>query len=99
MRSNRLQLSASKTEVTTTRRLHQLPSLLLRVGDSLVAPAVDVRNLGMFIDADVSVNAVIRNDDGIIMFGHSATTRLYPRTVLQWLMSSLILSRSQLAEL
>jgi len=60
MRSNHLQLNAVKTEIlwsTTSRRLHQLPQSLLRVGADLVAPTAVVRNLGIFIDADVSMRS------------------------------------------
>ena len=50
MRSNRLQLNTAKTEFlwsTTSRRLHQLPQLPLRVGSDIVAPASVVRDLGI----------------------------------------------------
>jgi hypothetical protein len=56
MRSNRLQLNGDKTEVlwvASVRRQHQLPTLLLTVGGQLVHPVHSVRNLGVFIDADL----------------------------------------------
>ena len=59
MRSNRLQLNASKTEVlwcTTTRRQHQIPSSPLRVIGDDVASSQSVRNLGIFMDADISMS-------------------------------------------
>ena len=58
MRSNRLQLNSSKTEVlwaATSRRLHQLPQSPLRVKTDLVTSTSVVRNLAIFIDADVSM--------------------------------------------
>jgi len=59
-RSNRSQLNTAKTEFpwsTTSRRLHQLPQLLLRVGSDHIAPASVVRDLGIYIDSDVSMRS------------------------------------------
>jgi hypothetical protein len=56
MRSNRLSLNSGKTEVlwvSTTRRQHQLPVSPMLIDGSLVHPARTVRNLGVFIDADL----------------------------------------------
>ena len=58
MHVNRLQLNPSKTEIlwsATGRRLHQLPQLPLRVCRYLVLPTAAVRDLGVFIDADLSM--------------------------------------------
>jgi len=55
MRSNRLQLNTSKTELlwcATARRQSELPCTPLRVGPHLVDPASTVRDLGIYIDAD-----------------------------------------------
>jgi len=52
MRSNRLQWNAAKTEVlwsTTSRRLHQMPQSVLRVGVDRTRPPRHRWNLGMFI--------------------------------------------------
>jgi len=60
MRSNRLQLNTTKTEFlwsTTSRRLHQLPQLPLRVGSDHIAPASVVQDLGVYIDSDVSMRS------------------------------------------
>jgi len=57
MRSNRLQLNTSKTGLlwcATGRRQSQLPCIPLRVGPHLVDPASTVRDLGIYIDADLS---------------------------------------------
>ena len=57
MRANRLQLNTDKTELlwcATARRRNQLPSTPLRVGSHLVNPVTSVRNLGIYIDADLS---------------------------------------------
>jgi len=58
LRTNRLQLNTNKTELlwcTTARRQHQLPTTALRVGPGLVSPSPWVPDLGIFIDADLSM--------------------------------------------
>ena len=60
MMSNRLQLNPSKTEVlwcSSARRQHQIPTGPVRVGDKSVQPVRTVRNLGVYIDADVTMSA------------------------------------------
>ena len=60
MRSNRLQLNTTKIEIlwsTTGRPSHQLPQLPLRVGTDEVTPASVVRDLGIYIDSDVSMRS------------------------------------------
>lgn len=60
MRSNRLQLNTGKTEVlwcATSRRQHQIPQATVRVGDDWITPAVSVRNLGIYFDADASMRS------------------------------------------
>jgi len=60
MRSNRLQLNTAKTEFlwsTTSRRLHQLPQLPLRVGSDHISPASAVRDLGIYIESNVSMRS------------------------------------------
>jgi len=56
MKSNRLQLNSGKTEVlwcTTNRRQHQLPTAALKVDGVPVPPVASVRDLGIYIDADL----------------------------------------------
>ena len=67
MASNRLLLNPAKTEVlwcSSSRRRHQIPSRPLRVGNTSVPPVAAVRDLGVYIDADVTmtahVNATVR---------------------------------------
>ena len=67
MASNRLQLNHAKTEVlwcTSSRRQHQIPSGLVRIGNTYVQPVSSTRDLGVYIDADMSmrthVTAVVR---------------------------------------
>jgi len=62
MRSSRLQLNASKTEVlwcTSARRQSQLPSDPLAVGSDLVSPVSCVRDLGIFVDADLTMRTQV----------------------------------------
>jgi len=60
MRSNWLQLHTAKTEVlwsTSSRRLHLLPVSPIRVGTDQVVRVSVVRNLGIYMDADVSMRS------------------------------------------
>jgi len=62
MKSNRLQLNPAKTEVlwcSSSRRQHQIPSGPVRVGNTSVLPVSAVRNLGVYIDADVTMSTHI----------------------------------------
>jgi len=54
------QLNTAKIEFlwsTTSRRLHQLPQSPLRVGSDHISPASAVRDVGMYIDSDVSMRS------------------------------------------
>jgi hypothetical protein len=58
MRSNRLQMNTSKTEVlwcASDRRQHQIPQSGLQIGADVIAPSAAVRDLGIYLDADVSM--------------------------------------------
>ena len=58
--SNRLQLNPVKTEVlwcSSARRQHQIPTGPVHVGDTHVLPVRTVRDLGVYIDADVTMSA------------------------------------------
>jgi len=97
MRSHMLQLNIAKTEIiwlTTGRRSHLLPQQPLQDGSDLITPVLVVRDLGIHIDADVSMRshvmktmsacfAVLRRLRGI--------HRSVPRTVFQSLVSCLVL--------
>jgi len=96
MRSNRLQLNTAKTEFlwsTTSRRLHQLP---LRVGSEHISPASAVRDLGIYIDSDVSMRShVVKTVSTCYLVLRQLQTirRSVSRSVLQSLVSSFVLSR------
>jgi len=58
MKSNRLQLNPDKTEVlwcATSRRQHQLPSTRMLIDGLHITPVKSVRDLGIYIDADLSM--------------------------------------------
>ena len=60
MKSNRLQLNPTKSEVlwcASVRRQQQIPTGPVRIGDTLVSPVTAVRDLGVYLDADVSMTA------------------------------------------
>jgi len=64
MKANRLQLNPAKTEVlwcAWSRRQHQIPTGPVRVGDALVSPVTAARDLGVFIDADITMRTQVTN--------------------------------------
>jgi len=59
-RSNRLMLNPDKSEAiwcTTSRRQHQLPTATIPIVGVPITPARSVRDLGIYIDADLSMRA------------------------------------------
>jgi len=100
MRSNRLQLNTANTEIlwsTTGRRLHLLPKSPLRVRtDDEVMPASVVRDLGIYIDSNVSMRSHVAKTVRACFAALRqlrSVRRSVPRPVLQSLVSSLVLSR------
>jgi hypothetical protein len=64
MQSNRLKLDTDKTEVlwcATSRWQHQLPTTLTRIGNDLITSTTSVRDLGIYLDADLSMRSHVRN--------------------------------------
>ena len=62
MRANRLQLNSSKTKIvwcTTSRRQHCLPAAAIKVGTDYIHPSTCVRDLGIYIDSDVSMHTQV----------------------------------------
>ena len=58
MQSNRLQFIIANTEVlwcASIRRQHQIPQPGLRVGVDVIVPSASVRDLGIYLDCDVSM--------------------------------------------
>jgi hypothetical protein len=63
MKSNRLQLNSSMTEVlwcTISRRQYLLPACALSVDGFMVVPVTSVRDLGIYIDADLSMRTHVQ---------------------------------------
>jgi hypothetical protein len=59
MMSNRLQLNTAKSEVTwsaTSHRQCQLPTSAIRIGNDQMVPVKLARNLGIYLDANVSMS-------------------------------------------
>jgi hypothetical protein len=99
MRSNRLQLNTAKTEVlwcASNRRQHQIPQLPVRIGDDDVVPVSSVRDLGIFLDSDVSMRMhVTKTVSGCfnVLRQLRSISRSVSRPVLQSLVVALVLSR------
>jgi len=97
-RSNRLQFT-TKTEIlwsTTGCRFQKLSQSPLRVGSVNVAPSSVVRDLGIYLDSDVSMRSHVATTVSacfLMLRQLWIVCRSLPRSVLQSLMSSLVLSR------
>jgi len=92
-------MNSAKTEIlwsTTGRRLHQLPQTPLRVGSDQVAPASVVRDLGIYLDSDLSMRSHVGKTVSAcfaVLRQLRSVRRSLPRSVLQSLVTSLVLSR------
>jgi len=99
MRSNRLQLNTSKTEIlwsTTGCRPHQLPQSSLRVGTDDVIPKAVVRDLGIYIDSDVSMRSHVTKTVCAcfaVLRQPRSVRQSVLRSVFQSLVTSLVLTR------
>src|SRR5664279_1279937 len=101
MRANRLQLNAAKTELlwcSSARRQHQIPNASIAVGTDTVTPVFSVRDLGIFIDSDVSIRThVARTVSGCFAVGLlrriRSIRRSVTKSVVQLLVVSLVLTR------
>ena len=81
MTSNRLLLNPAKTEVllwcSSARRQHQIPVGPVRIGNTSVLPVSAVRDLGIYIDADLtmSTHACLYNRWGLLRSTPADTKR------------------------
>ena len=94
MRSNRLQLNPSKTEFlwcASSRRQHQIDRSNFQVGQDVVPPATMVRNLGLYMDNDLSMSVHITKLVGTC-FGLLRQIRSIKRSLPNEAMLSLITS-------
>ena len=99
MRSNRLQFNAAKTEVmwcASLRRRGQLPTSALHIGASSVTPCESVRDLGIYLDADMSMRTHISRTVSACfasMRQIRSIRRSVSQSVLRTLISALVLTR------
>ena len=99
MKSNRLQLNTDKTEIlwcATSRRQSQLPKSSLRICSDFVAPSSTVRDLGIYLDADLSVKSHVRRVTSscfAILRQLRSLRRSIPSSVYRTLIMSLILTK------
>jgi len=98
MQSNRLQLNVNKSELlwcATARRQHQLPTCPIRIGPDTITLSTAVRDLGIYIDSDLSMQ---HNDMSVVgcfavLWQLCSIRRLVPSTVCQSLVTALVLRR------
>jgi len=99
MLSNRLQLNADKTEViwcTSPNRQHQILSVPFAVGTDVIAPVSSVRDLGIYIDSDLSMRThVCRTASACFALQRQIQSirRSVTQPVLQSLVAALTFSR------
>jgi len=99
MSSNRLQLNATKTEIlwcTSSRRQYELPTNQLTVGNDQVTPVSSVRNLGIYMDADLSMRTHVLRTAACcfaVLRCIKSIRRSLTKPVLQSLVVALVLSR------
>jgi hypothetical protein len=99
MRSNRLQLNVGKTEViwfASPRRQHQIPSAPFVVGPDVVTPVNSVRNLGIYMESDLSMRTHISRTVSACfatLRQIRSIRRSVTRPVLQSLVAALTLTR------
>jgi hypothetical protein len=99
MHANRLQLNTDKTELlwcTTPRRVHHLLSASVRIGSDLIAPSTNVRDLGIYLDSDLSMRTHVQKTVAgcfAVLRQLRSVRRSVPASVYQSLVVALVLSR------
>jgi len=99
MQSNRLQLNTAKTEfiwLASSRRQTQIPTSPLISGSDSVAPARFVRDLGIYLDSDLSMRTHISRTVSscfAVLRQIRSIRRSVNRSVLQSLVVALVLTR------
>jgi Reverse transcriptase (RNA-dependent DNA polymerase) len=99
MSSNRLQLNADKTELIwciSARRQHLIPSGSFTVGANVITPVSTVRDLGIYIDSDLSMRTHVTKTVSACFSSLRqirSIRRSVTRPVLQSLVASLTLTR------
>ena len=99
MKSSRLQLNPKKSEViwfTSRRRSHQCPTAPVRFGNEWISPVRSVRNLGVFLDSDLTMNTHVGHISRLcftMLRQIKAVATSLPVSGLKTLVTSLVLSR------
>ena len=99
MRTNRLQLNSDKTEVlwcATNRRQHQLPSAPISIDGTPVDPVKFVRNLGIYVDADLVMQTHVKRTVSrcfATLRQLRQIRRLVPSSTFQKLVITLVVNR------
>ena len=99
MSPNHLQLNTNKTELlwcATARHQHQLPRSAFRTGPHDIIPSKTVRDLSIFIDADLSMRAHIQRTVAgcfAVLCQLCIVRRSVPSSVFQTLIVSLVLMK------
>jgi len=98
MSSNRLQLNGDNTEfmwLTTARRQQRLPTLGLTIGSTLITPCKAAHDLGVYIDADLTMRTHVQRTDSCCfatLRQLRTIRRSVPLPVFQLLVVALILA-------
>ena len=80
----------------TSRRQHQIPQAMVRVGDDWITPAAFVRNLGIYLDADASMRSHVIKTVSICFAALRqirSVRNSIPRQAMLSLVVSLVLTR------
>ena len=96
--ANRLQLNSDKTEglwCSSARRQYQIPTRPVRGGCTSVQPVTVVRNLGIYLDGDVSMRTHVRACFAILRQIRSVHRSL-PRPAMLTLLRSLVINKLDL---
>ena len=100
MSANRLQLYSDKTEfmwLTSPRSQHRLPTSGSLIGSKVVSPSATVRDLGVFIDQDLTMKTHVQQTASIAALPPcvSCIRRCIPTSVFNSLISALVLTPQQ----
>ena len=99
MRTNRLQLNSSRTDVlwcASSRRQHQIPQTPLPVCTDFIQSISSVRDLGIYLDSDASVMTHVSRTESScfgVLRQIWSIRRSVMRQVLLLLVTALILSK------
>jgi hypothetical protein len=99
MQSNRLKLNTDKTEVlwcAASRRQHQLPTAPTRMGNDLIMSSTSVRDLGVYLDAVLSMRSHVHNTVSkcfAVLRQFRSIRRSVPASAYQTVIVSLVLTK------